>query len=96
MKAIYFFVVVILLVNIKSNNALCGGCGCNVFGCNCQLTPQECKTKLFPPEPIISGRLGIEIEKKISPNARIINSNIEDFSLEKFIDWKKRRGVAQN
>ncbi len=33
---------VVLSVIISSTDAFCGGCGCNIFNCNCDVTPERC------------------------------------------------------
>ena len=33
---------VVLSVIISSTDAFCGGCGCNIFNCDCDFTPEQC------------------------------------------------------
>ena len=45
---------VVFSVMFGSCDAFCGGCGCNLFGCNCDFKPWECKRRsrqvTFDPE----------------------------------------------
>jgi hypothetical protein len=41
--AILLGLAVVLLISVSETSAFCGGCGCNIFGCNCDWTPQQCR-----------------------------------------------------
>ena len=30
-------------MSVKEAEAFCGGCGCNIFNCNCDWRPDQCK-----------------------------------------------------
>ena len=34
--------VAVFSIMIGTTDAFCGGCGCNVFNCNCDITAQQC------------------------------------------------------
>jgi hypothetical protein len=40
-KAIILCLAVICFISISGTEAFCGGCGCNIFGCNCDY--RECR-----------------------------------------------------
>ena len=35
--------VAVFSIMIGSSEAFCGGCGCNIFNCNCDWTPEQCR-----------------------------------------------------
>lgn len=42
-KIIIIGLALVCLIITSRVDAFCGGCGCNIFGCNCDFRPWECK-----------------------------------------------------
>ena len=36
---------IVVVFSLAEVDAFCGGCGCNVWGCNCDWRPNECKKR---------------------------------------------------
>ena len=66
-KIIFLLTCLIILSFFKVNvDCFCGGCGCNVWGCNCDWTPSQCngRKRLAVPQnqtPVISNQTAAQL-----------------------------------